>query len=30
LLTTEAMIAEQPKEEPAAPMPHGHDMGGMM
>jgi chaperonin GroEL len=31
LLTTEAMIAEQPKEEPAAP-PHGggHDMGGMM
>ena len=31
LLTTEAMIAEQPKEEPAAPAPHGgHDMGGMM
>jgi chaperonin GroEL len=30
LLTTEAMIAEQPKEEAAAPMPHGHDMGGMM
>jgi hypothetical protein len=32
LLTTEAMIAEQPKEESAAPMPHGggHDMGGMM
>jgi chaperonin GroEL len=30
LLTTEAMIAELPKEEPAAPMPHGHDMGGMM
>ena len=30
LLTTEAMIAEQPKEEaPAAPMGH-HDMGGMM
>jgi chaperonin GroEL len=29
LLTTEAMIAEQPKEEAAAPqMPH--DMGGMM
>ena len=31
LLTTEAMIAEQPKEESAAPAPHGgHDMGGMM
>ena len=30
LLTTEAMIAEQPKDESAAPMPHGHDMGGMM
>jgi chaperonin GroEL len=32
LLTTEAMIAEAPKEEPAAGggMPHGHDMGGMM
>jgi chaperonin GroEL len=30
LLTTEAMIAEQPKEETAAPMPPGHDMGGMM
>jgi chaperonin GroEL len=31
LLTTEAMIAEQPKEEAAAPAPHGgHDMGGMM
>ncbi len=30
LLTTEAMIAEQPKEDPpAAPMGH-HDMGGMM
>ena len=29
LLTTEAMVAEQPKEEaPASPMPH--DMGGMM
>jgi chaperonin GroEL len=31
LLTTEAMIAEQPKEEPAAPAHGGgHDMGGMM
>jgi chaperonin GroEL len=30
LLTTEAMIAEQPKEEQAPAMPHGHDMGGMM
>ncbi len=31
LLTTEAMIAEQPKEDPpAAPMGHHHDMGGMM
>ena len=29
LLTTEAMIAEQPKEK-EPPMPHGHDMGGMM
>ena len=30
LLTTEAMIAEQPKDDPpAAPMGH-HDMGGMM
>jgi len=29
LLTTEAMIAEQPKEEAAAP-PMPHDMGGMM
>jgi chaperonin GroEL len=29
LLTTEAMIAEEPKEEAPA-MPHGHDMGGMM
>jgi chaperonin GroEL len=27
LLTTEAMVAEIPKEEPAAPMP---DMSGMM
>jgi chaperonin GroEL len=30
LLTTEAMIAEQPKDEAAPAMPHGHDMGGMM
>jgi chaperonin GroEL len=31
LLTTEAMIAEQPKEEPAVPMGgHDHGMGGMM
>jgi len=31
LLTTEAMVAEQPKEEPAAPMGgHDHGMGGMM
>jgi chaperonin GroEL len=30
LLTTEAMIAEQPKDEPAAPAHGGHDMGGMM
>ena len=31
LLTTEAMIAEQPKDEPAAPMGgHDHGMGGMM
>ena len=31
LLTTEAMIAEQPKEEPAMPMGgHDHGMGGMM
>ena len=29
LLTTEAMIAEQPKDEAAAP-PMPHDMGGMM
>jgi len=30
LLTTEAMIAEQPKDEPAAPMPDMGGMGGMM
>jgi chaperonin GroEL len=30
LLTTEAMIADQPKDEQAPAMPHGHDMGGMM
>jgi chaperonin GroEL len=31
LLTTEAMIAEQPKEEPQMPMGgHDHGMGGMM
>jgi chaperonin GroEL len=30
LLTTEAMVAEQPKEESAPAMGHGHDMGGMM
>jgi chaperonin GroEL len=30
LLTTEAMIAEQPKEEKEAPGGHHHDMGGMM
>jgi len=31
LLTTEAMIAEQPKEEAPAPMGgHDHGMGGMM
>jgi chaperonin GroEL len=31
LLTTEAMIAERPKDEPAAPMGgHDHGMGGMM
>ena len=31
LLTTECMVAEQPKEEPAAPMGgHDHGMGGMM
>ena len=31
LLTTEAMIAEQPREDPpAAPMGGHHDMGGMM
>ena len=31
LLTTEAMVAEQPKEEPAMPMGgHDHGMGGMM
>jgi len=30
LLTTEAMVAEQPKDEPAPSMGHGHDMGGMM
>ncbi len=31
LLTTEAMIAEAPKQEKdAAGAPHGHDMGGMM
>ncbi|MGD2166765.1 MAG: chaperonin GroEL [Gammaproteobacteria bacterium] len=31
LLTTEAMVAEQPKEEAAAPMGgHDHGMGGMM
>jgi chaperonin GroEL len=30
LLTTEAMIAEQPKDEPATPAHGGHDMGGMM
>jgi chaperonin GroEL len=31
LLTTEAMIAEQPKDEPAMPMGgHDHGMGGMM
>ena len=32
LLTTEAMVAEQPKDEPAMPMGGGHDhgMGGMM
>ena len=32
LLTTEAMIAEQPKDEPQMPMGGGHDhgMGGMM
>jgi chaperonin GroEL len=30
LLTTEAMIAEQPKDEAAPAMPHCHDMGGMM
>ena len=29
LLTTEAMVAEIPKEEPPMPMPPG-DMGGMM
>ncbi len=30
LLTTEAMIAEQPKEEKEVPGGHHHDMGGMM
>ncbi len=30
LLTTEAMIAEQPKDETPMPGGHGHDMGGMM
>jgi chaperonin GroEL len=30
LLTTEAMIAEQPKTDKEPAMPHGHDMGGMM
>jgi chaperonin GroEL len=31
LLTTEAMVAEQPKDEPAMPMGgHDHGMGGMM
>jgi chaperonin GroEL len=29
LVTTEAMIAEMPKEKPAAPMPGGGGMGGM-
>jgi len=30
LLTTEAMIAEAPKDEKEPAMPHGGDMGGMM
>jgi chaperonin GroEL len=31
LLTTEAMVAERPKDEPAMPMGgHDHGMGGMM
>ena len=30
LITTEAMIAEKPKEESASPMPGGGGMGGMM
>jgi chaperonin GroEL len=30
LLTTEAMIAEAPKQEKDAPAPHGHGMEGMM
>ncbi len=30
LLTTEAMIAEQPKDDPPAPPMGHHDMGGMM
>ncbi len=30
LLTTEAMIAEQPRDEKEAPGGHHHDMGGMM
>jgi chaperonin GroEL len=31
LLTTEAMVAEQPKDEPQMPMGgHDHGMGGMM
>jgi chaperonin GroEL len=29
LITTEAMIAEKPKDKPAAPMPGGGGMGGM-
>jgi chaperonin GroEL len=29
LITTEAMVAEAPKKESAAPMPGGGDMGGM-
>jgi chaperonin GroEL len=29
LITTEAMVAELPKDKPAAPMPGGGGMGGM-
>jgi chaperonin GroEL len=29
MLTTEAMVAEAPKDETAAPMPGGGGMGGM-